>query len=462
MLLTFEQFKDFEPKRETFALFGYPLGHTMSPDLHAQLFELTGRQADYIGVAVPPESLPEAISLARQKLAGINLTIPHKKAVIDLLDSVDQSALDLKSVNTVRFADGKAVGYNTDILGFAETLKRDDISLRGKKVLLLGYGGAASVMAYHCLQEGAQLTITGRNLEKAAKLRTQLLEFFPQARIGVCIRRHIPKDIQIIVNGTPLGMFPKENQTPLYYLPRKTTYVFDAIYNPPITSLMKLANPRYTKTRDGLFMLVMQAARSQTIWYGAQFTEQSCDTVLRRLYGKMAVKRLTEQYHKQNIALCGFMGCGKTTAGRKLARLTGFTFIDVDQYLEEQEGCTISQIFAEHGEAYFRDLETRYIREICSHSGQIIALGGGAVLRPENVATIKETSLLVLLDTPLFRILKNLSYSTKRPLLEKGSDKTAQTKRLYQQRKPIYHKVADLRVRSPRLHDTIQKVLTSI
>ena len=461
MLLTLEQFKTFQPKRETFALFGFPLGHTMSPELHEQLFEAAGRKADYIGVSVPPEHLSEAFSIAREKLAGINVTIPHKKAIIELLDAVDKSALDLGSVNTVNFTDGEAIGYNTDILGFAETLERDEIKLQGQHVLMLGYGGAASVMAYHCVNEGAPLTITGRDTEKADALRRNLLRFFPDAEVDICTRRAIPKDIQIVINGTPLGMFPNEEQTPLLFLPHKTCYVFDAIYNPPITALMKLAHPKYTQARDGLFMLVMQAARAQTIWYGAQFSEQSCDLILRRLYGKMAVKRLHEKYSKQNIVLCGFMGSGKTTVGRKIARLTGLNFVDADQYLEQQEGKKISEIFAEFGEAYFRDLETKYVRELCSNSGQVIALGGGAVLRPENVAAIKESGLLILLDTPFGRIVKNLSYSTNRPLLENG-DKMAETRRLYQQRKEIYQKVADRIVRSPRLSETVQKVLTCI
>ena len=136
MLLSMDEFRAFEPKKTTYALFGWPLGHTMSPELHAQLFEASGQDADYIGVAVPPEDLPEAFELAKRKLGGINCTIPHKKAVIPLLDEIDTAARDLHSVNTVRFADGKATGFNTDILGFAESLNRDGVSLQGKKVLL--------------------------------------------------------------------------------------------------------------------------------------------------------------------------------------------------------------------------------------------------------------------------------------------------------------------------------------
>lgn len=298
MLLSMDEFRAFEPKKTTYALFGWPLGHTMSPELHAQLFEASGQDADYIGVAVPPEDLPEAFELAKRKLGGINCTIPHKKAVIPLLDEIDTAARDLHSVNTVRFADGKATGFNTDILGFAESLNRDGVSLQGKKVLLLGYGGAASVMAYHCVTQGAYLTITGRNLEKAEALQKQLTDAVPGARISVFSRRHIPRDIHIVLNSTPVGMYPKENAAPLHYLPHKTEYVFDAIYNPPVTSTMKLANPRKTKTRDGLFMLVMQAAHAQTIWTGVTFEPQACETILRRTYGKMAVKRLHEKHGK--------------------------------------------------------------------------------------------------------------------------------------------------------------------
>ena len=225
---------------------------------------------------------------------------------------------------------------------------------------------------------------------------------------------------------------------------------------------MGLANPKRTKTRDGLFMLVMQAARAQTIWYGAQFADGACDSILRRMYGQMAVKRLHDKYHKRHIVLCGFMGSGKTTVGRKVARLTGLPFVDLDRYIEAQEGLTIPEIFAQHGEAYFRDLETKYVTEVTARQeGCVLSLGGGAVLRPENVAAIKRTGLLILLDTPFFRILKNLSYSTGRPLLEK-ENRAEETRRLYQSRRPIYEQVADCRVRSPRLGEVVERTLKAI
>lgn len=461
MLLSFEEFQQFKPAKPTYALFGWPLGHTMSPELHAALFETDATDADYIGVAVPPEHLKEAFSLAKEKLAGINLTIPHKKAVIPLLDAIDDGARDLNSVNTVAFTGGRAKGYNTDILGFAASLQKDGVELAGKKVLLLGYGGAAAVMAYHCARAGAHLTITGRNLEKAQALRGQLQAALPESKISVCSKRHIPRDIQVVVNGTPLGMYPREDAAPLRFLPRKTEYVFDAIYNPPVTSTIRLAPGRKVQTRDGLYMLVMQAAHAQTIWTGRTFPEAALDTILRRLYGKMAVKRLHDKYGKKNLVLCGFMGSGKTTAGRKIARLCGMKFMDADHYLEEKEGMKIPEIFERFGEPHFRDLETKYLAELAQMDGIVLALGGGAILRPENVQTVKSTGLLIHLDTPFYRIVKNISYSNTRPLLEKG-DKLAQTKKLYNARKNIYHSVSDLSVRSPRLSEVIERVIKSI
>ena len=140
---------------------------------------------------------------------------------------------------------------------------------------------------------------------------------YPHVSVSVYSRRHIPRDIQIVLNSTPVGMYPKENLAPLHYLPHRTEYVFDAIYNPPVTATMRLANPRKTATRDGLYMLVMQAAHAQTIWSGVTFEPASCETILRRTYGKMAVKRLHEKYGKKNLVLCGFMGSGKTKSEAK-------------------------------------------------------------------------------------------------------------------------------------------------
>ncbi|MDO5548006.1 MAG: shikimate kinase [Eubacteriales bacterium] len=459
MILTMDEFRAYQPTRTTFALFGHPIAHTMSPELHASLFSISGQGCDYFAVDVPPEQLGEAMELAAQKCSGLNLTIPHKKAVFDHLDAVDETARDLGSVNTVLFSGGEAIGYNTDILGFAGSLEFDHINPQGKLAVVCGYGGVSRVMGYHLAAAGARLILTGRNLAKAKALRNELRTLLPDKSIEIMPSTQLPRATEIVVNGTPLGMYPHEDGCPLEKLPQNTKYIFDAVYNPPCTAIMKLGG-RDVTTRNGLLMLVLQAAYAQTIWLGTQFNNNSLNGVLRRLSGDMAKKRLHDVYGKSNIVLCGFMGSGKTTIGRKLARALNCDFLDADQYLEEREGKTISTIFDEVGETGFRDIETDCARELAEKDGCVIALGGGAVLRPENVALYKKNGILIHLNTPFYRIVQNLSRDTTRPLLQ--GDKENQTRILYQKRKPIYAAAADRSVTGTRISELVDAVFAAI
>ena len=255
----------FRAEKTTYALFGWPLGHTMSR-AHAQLFQKpSGRDAAHRRCSAG--EVAGSVRAGQAQARRHQLHDSHKKAVIPLLDDIDTAASDLHSVNTVRFADGKATGFNTDILGFAESLNRDGVSLQGKKVLLLGYGGAASVMAYHCVtgrvpdHHGTQ-SREGRSAAEAAdRCRSGRTHFRVQSPAHSARYSYRAQKFQF----PPVGMYPKENAAPLHYLPHKTGNV-RCDYNPPVTSTMKLANPRKTKTRDGLFMLVMQAAHAR--WTG--------------------------------------------------------------------------------------------------------------------------------------------------------------------------------------------------
>ena len=459
MILTMDEFRAYQPSRTTFALFGHPIAHTMSPELHASLFRISGQNCDYFAVDVPPEQLGEAMQIAREKCKGLNLTIPHKHAVFEHLDAVDGTARDLGSVNTVLFHDDEAIGYNTDILGFSGSLEFDHINPEGKIAVVCGYGGVSRVMAYHLAAADAKVILTGRNLGKAKTLRNELREMLPDKDIEIMPDTQLPRATEIVVNGTPLGMYPHEEGCPLEKLPQHTKYVFDAVYNPPKTSIMKLGG-RDVRTRNGLLMLVLQAAYAETIWLGTQFDNNSLNGVLRRLAGEMARKRLHDIYGKSNIVLCGFMGSGKTTIGRKLARALDCEFIDADHYLEAREGKRISQIFDEVGESGFRDIETDCARELAEKQGCVIALGGGAVLRAENVALYKKNGILIHLNTPFYRIVQNLSRDTSRPLLQ--GDKEKQTRTLYQKRKPIYRAAADRSVTGTRISELVDAVFASI
>lgn len=459
MIMTLEEFRKFQPKKTTFALFGHPIAHTMSPELHGMLFSESKRDCDYFAVDVPPEDLGEAMEIASRTCGGLNLTIPHKKAVFDYLDAVDETARNLGSVNTVHFQDGKAIGYNTDILGFSGSLEFDDVSVSGKTAVVCGYGGVSRVICYHLANAGAKVLITGRNLAKAKELRNELRGYLPQADIDIMPSTQLPRATSIVVNGTPLGMYPHEDGCPLQKLPSGVRYVFDTIYNPPNTSTMKLA-PYHVKTRNGLLMLVLQAAFAQTIWFGTQFEHTSLTRILRMLSGDMAKKRLHDVYGKSNIVLCGFMGSGKTTIGRKLARTLRYDFIDMDDYLEAREGKKISDIFAEVGESGFRDIETQCAHEVSEKRHCVIALGGGAILREENVALYKKHGLLIHLNTPFYRIVQNLSRDTSRPLLK--GDKENQTRLLYNQRKPLYLHCADRSVCGTRISEIMEAVFRAI
>lgn len=174
----------------------------------------------------------------------------------------------------------------------------------------------------------------------------------------------------------------------------------------------------------------------------------------------MAKKRLQSLYGKSNIVLCGFMGSGKTTIGRKLARALDCEFIDADQYLEQREQRSISSIFDTLGESGFRDIETECARELSQKTNCVIALGGGTVLRPENVALYKKNGILIHLNTPFYRIVQNLSRDTSRPLLK--GDKEKQTRILYQQRKEIYHSAADRSVTGTRISELVNAIFSAI
>lgn len=457
-MLSLKEFRRFRPQKPTCALFHWPPdSYQITPDVHRALWEVSRQDAACISVAVPPARLPEAFALAKKKIHGIHCAAPHQAAILPLLEETDDDVRALHLADTVAFQGGRAIGYNTELAGFAASLQHDGIALHRKKVLLLGCDGAAKAMACHCAKEKAHLTITGPNLHHVAALQKQICQIVPGARVSVFSRRHIPCDMQIVLHPGPEDFL-------LSCLPRRTEYLFDAACTSPVTKLMQLAGSRKTRTRNGLLMQVMQAAQMQTLWFQTCPTPAQCETALRRLSGQMAVKRLRENHGKQNIVLCGFTGSGKTTLGRKLARLTGLKFYDSDQYLEEQEGQTIAALFSSLGEHGFRDRETACIHRLAQKTGIVLSLGGGAVLRPENVRAVKQNGLLICLDTPYYRIVQNLSGSGKRPrpLLDGGTDRQSEIYRLYHARKAVYRSVSDCSVRGVKISELLEHLMNTI
>lgn len=424
-----------EPKN--FAVIGHPVGHTMSPFIHARLFALCGVRARYGALDIPPESL--AASLPRLRaLDGCNVTIPHKRAILPLLDGVDKRAAAAGSVNTVKSEGGRLTGFTTDGEGFRRALEAAGIPLRGK-VTVLGAGGAARACAFEAALAGCRVTVAARahSLPAARALCAQLNRAVPGAEAAPRPIDGLRGPADLLVNATPAGMFPRTDACPV---PEETVAraacVFDAVYNPAETDLLRLARRHGKRAVGGMGMLVRQAAAAQEIWLGARFAEAD----LRRLCAEASLE-MKKKFG--SVVLCGVMGSGKTSAGRLLAEKTGRPFADLDARIAERAGESIPQIFAGRGEAGFRALEREAVLALAPKCGLVVAVGGGTFLDPRNAAAFRARGAVVFLDVPPQAARARLAGDRTRPLLRGGE---AQFLRLYAARRAACRAAADFTV----------------
>lgn len=353
---------------QRYGLLGEKLGHSYSPQLHAQLASYP-----YDLYEVAPERLDAF--LRTTELAGMNVTIPYKKAVIPYCKALSPAAARIGSVNTlVRRADGW-YGDNTDYDGFCYMAR--DFAIAGKKALVLGNGGVSLTVQQALRDLGAReaVVISRRGPDNYQNLA-----------------RHA--DAQIIANATPVGMYPNNGASPLDLagFPRLEG-VLDLIYNPARTALLLQAERRGIACNGGLGMLVAQAKRAAERFTGRAIADSEIERITRSLAGQM-----------QNIVLIGMPGCGKTTLGKALADRLGRPFYDADAVLEQRTGRSIPEIFRCDGEAAFRALETQTLAELGKGSGAVIATGGGCVTRPENAPLLRQNGRVVWVKRPLDRL----------------------------------------------------------
>lgn len=256
---------------ENYGLLGYPLGHTMSPPIHQALFALYERKADYNIFEIPPEALEQQIPALLQ-LRGFNITIPYKVDIIKHLDRLDEKAKRYGSVNLVKC--GKEnVGYNTDVIGFTKSVEQLGASL-SSRVLLLGCGGVGRMIAIETALEGGELTIAviPSDLPLAEKAMAEIRALKPDAKVRAVLIDQIPDSYDLMINATPVGMYPKVDNAPVGEdVVSRVSYLFDVIYNPNETKLMKLAAKQGVKALGGMAMLVWQAAAAHEIWNGVSF-----------------------------------------------------------------------------------------------------------------------------------------------------------------------------------------------
>lgn len=385
-----------------YGLLGEHLPHSHSPRIHAML-----GNPDYTLFEKAPEEV--AGFLAARAFSGINVTIPYKRTVMPLCDVLDGAAIDIGAVNTIVNCDGKLFGCNTDFDGFIFMCNRAGIDMRGKKVLILGGGGTSHTATAAAKKMGAASI-------RIADLGSELNYDNLYERAS---------DAEILIHTTPVGMYPN-NGGRLVDLTKfpKLSGVVDVVYNPLRTRLICQAESLGIPSTGGLTMLVAQAAFADRYFRGVQHTGAEIASAAESLASTLT-----------NIVLIGMPGCGKTSAGKLLAKLTGRELYDLDKCIVEREGKSIPDIFAEHGEEYFRDLETAVTKEIAAKSGVIIACGGGTVLREENRIALHQNGRVVYIQRALCDLAR-----AGRPL--SAGDNAVE--RLYEVRRPIYEGFADV------------------
>lgn len=256
-----------------FAVIGHPIGHTMSPFIHNRLFKLSGIEAEYTKLDIAPENLADEYNKVLSKLDGYNITIPHKQNIIPLIDEIDEKAKMYGSVNTVANIDGVAKGYTTDPDGFLKALDAAGITLDGR-VVILGCGGVARTMAYEVVLKGLPLLFAVRkdDVEIAKSLCNEIENTVKDAKVRLCLIDELSGDIDVLVNATPIGMFPKVDVQPVSEsVINRCASVFDAVYNPLETVLIKKALANGAKAVGGMSMLVWQAVVAHEKWDGSVY-----------------------------------------------------------------------------------------------------------------------------------------------------------------------------------------------
>ena len=275
---------------QRFAVLGESLGHTWSPYIHNTVFAACGRDAVYLPITVPKDKLSSAVDVLRSCFAGFNVTIPYKERIMPLLDEIDAAARACGAVNTVENRNGRLIGHITDGLGMLSALEKGGVRTHGVHALILGGGGAARVAGYEFLTRGGRVTFAVRNEEKGRALARELGDTQPDgaARISVCPLAEIPGAYDVLINCTPVGMYPRTDACPVEDgVISRCAAVFDAVYNPRTTLLLARAQALSIPTVEGLGMLFDQAIEAQRFWFGEVPPQQIQNDVLDALKARL-------------------------------------------------------------------------------------------------------------------------------------------------------------------------------
>ncbi|MBQ8893597.1 MAG: shikimate dehydrogenase [Clostridia bacterium] len=384
---------------------GEKLGHSFSKEIHNRLADYTYELKELSREELGP-------FMEAREFSAINVTIPYKQDVIPYLSEISPQAKAIGAVNTIVNRNGKLYGYNTDFFGMRALILRAGMDLKGRKVVIFGRGGTSRTAQAVAADLGAaEIIVASRSGLSGIT--------YEQAKTTQC-------DADFIINTTPCGMYPNIH-TVAMDLDSYTNLkgVVDVVYNPLRTELVLRARERGIPAVCGLYMLVAQAAYAVEYFLDTKISVEKIEEVFREIFSS-----------KQNIVLTGMPGSGKTTIGQKVAEALGRSFLDTDVLLTERAGASPAEIIPRDGEQAFRDLEGAVIDEQAAPlTGCVIATGGGAILRDQNVKNLKRNGRVIFLDRPLEEILP----TDDRPL---SSSREALEKR-YRERYSRYCETAD-------------------
>ena len=387
-----------------YGLIGEKLGHSFSKEIHERL----GYEYELCELA--PAELDSFMKA--KDFVGINVTMPYKAAVIPYLDEIDEVAKEIGAVNVIINRDGRLCGYNTDFYGMEKLFAHAEVDPYEKKVAVFGSGGTSRTATAVLKRLGASEII---HVSRSGEVSYDEL-----------YKSH--SDVEIIVNTTPVGMFPNIFDRPVD-ISRfdKLSGVIDAVYNPLNTTMVIEAKERKIPAEAGLYMLVAQAIRASELFLNARYPSYMTDVIYDGIRAE-----------KENIVLIGMPSSGKSTVGKLLSEKLGEEFIDTDELITDRINMPVKDFFALYGEEKFREVETEVIREIAGRGGLVIATGGGAVLRRENLMNLRYNGNILFIDRPLNMLIPTDS----RPL----SSERMTLENLYMTRYPIYNDACDSRI----------------
>lgn len=388
-----------------YGLIGEKLGHSFSKEIH----EMIG----YYKYEIHEVTKDDIDSFMKQKdFLGINVTIPYKETVIPYLDEISPQAASIGAVNTIVNINGKLYGHNTDYFGMLALIKKNNIDCKNKKVLILGTGGTSKTAFAVVNDLGAKEILK-------ASINGEVNTITYDEAVSV------HNDAEVIINTTPVGMYPK-NDGCIIDISKftKLSGLIDVVYNPLRTNLVLNAKALNIPSEGGLYMLVGQAVYACGLFLNKEIDLSIIDTI----YDKL-------RSDKENIILIGMPSSGKTTIGKILSEKLNKTLVDTDELIVNKISMSIAEYMKTHTEKEFRDVESKCVKEAAKMSSVVIATGGGAILRSENVKALKQNGKLYFLK----RDLELLTPTASRPF----SSDIESLKKRYIERLPIYESVCD-------------------